>query len=114
MTKKIDSSGSCEKERIRDEIDEQIREYLRKGGRIQVLSRPETDVDTNRGSGCRKLPVWAAFIRAAQAYPGISGSHQGGRPFRTPWASRTRSRSNGIPQGRALSCRIRRQSVGGQ
>ena len=39
MTKKIDSSGSCEKERIRDEIDEQIREYLRKGGRIQVLSR---------------------------------------------------------------------------
>jgi len=50
MTKKIDSSGSCEKERIRDEIDEQIREYLRKGGRIQVLSRPETDMDTKRGS----------------------------------------------------------------
>lgn len=49
MTKKIDSSGSCEKERIRDEIDEQIREYLRKGGRIQVLSRPGTDMDTNRG-----------------------------------------------------------------
>lgn len=50
MTKKIDSSGSCEKERIRDEIDEQIAEYLRKGGRIQVLSRPETDTDKNRGS----------------------------------------------------------------
>ena len=49
MTKKIDSSGSCEKERIRDEIDEQIAEYLRKGGRIQVLSRPETDLDKNRG-----------------------------------------------------------------
>lgn len=50
MTRRIDRTGSCEKERIRDEIDEQIREYLRKGGRIQVLSRPEIDMDTNRGS----------------------------------------------------------------
>lgn len=50
MTKKIDSSGSFEKERIRDEIDEQVAEYLRRGGRIQVLTRPETDLDTNRGS----------------------------------------------------------------
>ena len=38
MNRKHDKTSISEKNRIRDEIDEQIREYLRQGGKIDVLS----------------------------------------------------------------------------
>ena len=50
MTKSDDRPGSTQKDRISDDIDSQIREYLRRGGKIEVISQPERNINRSRGS----------------------------------------------------------------
>lgn len=59
MKQTIDSSNMTEKNRIRDEIDEQIREYLKRGGKIDVLSGKQTKTGNPVGSvwhGSEEMP----------------------------------------------------------
>ncbi|KAA1189695.1 hypothetical protein F0M18_15205 [Pseudohalioglobus sediminis] len=51
-----------EKSRIRDEIDEQIREYLKQGGRIDTLAKQQhasnnAKADATAWGGIEELPV---------------------------------------------------------
>ena len=45
-----DSRNITEKNRTRDEIDEQIREYLKRGGKIDVLSGNQAKTGNTMGS----------------------------------------------------------------
>lgn len=52
MNRKDEQSRISEKNRIRDEIDAQIRQYLQQGGKIDVLSA------NNRNTGRTIGSVW--------------------------------------------------------
>ena len=50
MNRNSDKSSVTEKNRMRDEIDEQIREYLKQGGKIDVLTGNQRDPRNAIGS----------------------------------------------------------------
>lgn len=61
MRRQYDGNCSSEKNRIRDEIDRQVRAYLQQGGKIEVLSA------TNRQVGSLIGSVW----HGSEDLPGI-------------------------------------------
>ena len=50
MKRKDDKTNIGEKNRIRDQIDEQIRQYLQQGGKIDVLSTNDRNPHNAIGS----------------------------------------------------------------
>lgn len=50
MERTGDTANTTEKNRIRDEIDRQIREYLQRGGKIEVLSGKQAKAGNAIGS----------------------------------------------------------------
>lgn len=50
MGQERDKINVTEKNRIRDEIDEQVRDYLRRGGKIDVLSVNQNSTGNAMGS----------------------------------------------------------------